>query len=216
MRLGPESMSGLGSPSPELEAMAEPAQTTVTRLLEALEGGDRAALDQLFPLVYDELRALARLQRRRWEGDYTLNTTGLVHELYLKLADQARVGVEGRAHFYALAGKAMRHILSNYARKRRAKKRGGAATILPLDEGRLLSGEAVLSEDGVELLIRLDQALSRLEEIDPRRGSVVECRFYGGMSVPDTANAIGISPRTVKRDWAVAQAWLHREMKRRL
>lgn len=194
--------------------MAEPAQTTVTRLLEALEGGDRTALDELFPLLYDELRSLAQLQRRRWDGDYTLNTTALVHELYLKLADQQRVGVEGRAHFYALAGKAMRHILSNYARMRRAKKRGGASLNLPLEEAKLLSDKEVsLSEEQVELLALLDDALRRLGRVDPRRGRVVECRFYGGMSIPDTATVLGISPRTVKRDWSVAQAWLHREMK---
>jgi len=194
--------------------MAEPAQTTVTRLIEALEGGDRTALDELFPLLYDELRSLAQLQRRRWDGDYTLNTTALVHELYLKLADQQRVGVEGRAHFYALAGKAMRHILSNYARMRRAKKRGGGSLSLPLEEAKLLSDKEVsLSEEQVELLALLDDALRRLERVDPRRGRVVECRFYGGMSIPDTATVLGISPRTVKRDWSVAQAWLHREMK---
>lgn len=195
--------------------MLEPAQaTTVARLLEALEGGDRSALDELFPLLYDELRALAGLQRSRWHGSETINTTALVHELYIKLADQKRVGVEGRAHFYALAGKAMRQILSNHARMRRAKKRGGMSLKLPLDEAKLLPSRGVsLSEDQAELLIMLNDALSRLERVDPRRGRVVECRFYGGMSIPDTAIALGISQRTVKRDWAVAQAWLHREMK---
>lgn len=197
--------------------MAEPAQTTVSRLLESVEGGDRAALGELFSLLYDELRGLARLQRRRWDGDETIDTTALVHELYLKLADQERVGAGGRAHFYALAGKAMRHILSNYARRRRAKKRGGTLIQLPLDEAKLLPGrEIALSEEQAELLVVLDEALSRLEEVDPRRGRVVECRFYGGMSIPDTAVALGISPRTVKRDWAVAQAWLHRDLKARL
>lgn len=195
--------------------MAEPVETTVTRLLEALDGGDHAALDELFPILYEELRSLAHLQRRRWHGDDTLNTTALVHELYLKLADQNRVGVEGRAHFYALAGKAMRHILSNYARRRRAKKRGSGSLKLPLDEAKLVAGEKItLSEEQAELLAALDDALNRLEQVDPRRGSVVECRFYGGMSIPDTAAALGISPRTVKRDWVVAQAWLHRELRR--
>lgn len=194
--------------------MAEPAQTTVTRLLEALEGGERAALDELFPLLYDELRALAGLQRSRWHGNETINTTALVHELYIKLADQKRVGVEGRAHFYALAGKAMRQILSNHARMQRAKKRGGMSLKLPLDEAKVLPDKGVsFSHEQAELLIMLNDALSRLERDDPRRGRVVECRFYGGMSIPDTAIALGISPRTVKRDWAVAQAWLHREMK---
>lgn len=197
--------------------MAEPAQTTVTRLLESVEGGDRAALDELFSLLYDELRGLARQQRHRWNGDDTLDTTALVHELYVKLADQERVSARGRAHFYALAGKAMRHILSNYARRRRAKKRGGTAIRFPLAEEKLLpTGGVSLSEEQVELLVALDDALSRLEEVDPRRGRVVECRFYGGMTIPDTATALGISQRTVKRDWAVAQAWLHRDLKTRL
>jgi RNA polymerase sigma factor (TIGR02999 family) len=196
--------------------MEEPAQTTVTRLLVALEGGDRAVLDEIFPRLYDELRGLAHLQRHRWDGDYTLNTTALVHELYLKLVDQDRVGVKSRLHFHALAGKAMRHILSNYARAARTKKRGGGSCKLSLDEARMIAErDSVLSEGDAELLCMLDDSLSRLEQLDPRRGQVVECRFYGGMSIPETADALGVSPRTVKRDWTVAQAWLHRELKNR-
>lgn len=195
--------------------MREPVETRVTYLLEELERGHRGALDELFPLLYDELHAIAHLQRSRWQGDATLNTTALVHELYVKLADKERVGTQGRAHFYALASKAMRHILSNYARKKRAKKRGGHWVKLPLDEAKLLAGEEItFSADQAELLSLLDDALNRMEQVDPRRARVVECRFYGGMTIPDTAAALEISPRTVKRDWAVAQAWLHREMKK--
>lgn len=195
--------------------MAETARTTVTRLLEALEEGDRTALDDLFPLLYDELQSLARMQRRRWHGDHTLNTTALVHEAYLKLADQKRIGTAGRNHFCALAGKAMRHILSNYARSRRAQKRGGASIVVPYNDAELPPGTtASLSAENCELVFELDEAMKRLEKIDPRRARVVECRFYAGMSVPDTATALGVSPRTVKRDWALAQAWLHREITR--
>ncbi len=193
--------------------MAESAESTVTRLLNALEGGDQNALDELFPIIYGELRAIAHLQRTRWHGENTINTTALVHELYLKLADQDRVRVGGRAHFYALAGRAMRQILSNYARAQRAQKRGGGSSPVSLREAAIVpKGAIALSGEEAVLLSRLDEALDRLERVDPRRCRVVECRFYGGMSIPDTATALGISPTTVKRDWAVAQAWLHREL----
>ncbi len=188
-------------------------QTTVSRLLEALDSGSREALDELFPLVYDQLRSLAHRERGRWSGDATLTTTALVHELYLKLSEQTRVSAESRAHLYALAAKAMRHILSNYSRQRRAVKRGGAAVVLTLDESRLFADDEG-TEAQATLLICIDDALSRLAEVHPRRARVVECRFFGGMSVPDTASALGISPRTVKRDWALAQTWLHRELRK--
>jgi RNA polymerase sigma factor (TIGR02999 family) len=186
----------------------------VARLLGQMRGGDDAAVDQLFALLYGELKELARRQRQRWRDDYTLNTTALVHEAYLKLVDQASVDVESRAHFSALAARAMRHILCNYARDRRALKRGGGLERLPLDERAVLAGPSAASPEPAERLVALDEALSRLEKVDPRQGRVVECRFFGGLTVEETATAIGISPRTVKRDWAVAQAWLNREMTR--
>jgi RNA polymerase sigma factor (TIGR02999 family) len=201
-----------GNQGPPRDRVGEQTQTTVSRLLEALDDGDRDALDELFPLVYDQLRTLAHRQRRRWDGDTTLTTTALVHELYIKLAEQTRVSAESRAHLYALAGKAMRHILSNYSRQRRAQKRGGTAVTLPLEETKLLS-DSDSAEAQAVLLATIDDALGRLEQVHPRRARVVECRFYGGMSIPDTAKALGISPRTVKRDWTVAQAWLHRELR---
>lgn len=203
-----------GSPRADVDAtMTDFAAGTVTRLLNALEGGDRSALDELFPIVYGELREVAHLQRTRWHGENTINTTALVHELYLKLADQDRVLVGGRAHFYALAGRAMRQILSNYARAHRTQKRGGGSEPVSLREAAVVpEGDVTLSAEDALLLSRLEDALKRLERVDHRRCRVVECRFYGGMSIPDTATALNVSPTTVKRDWAVAQAWLHREL----
>jgi RNA polymerase sigma factor (TIGR02999 family) len=177
-----------------------------------LRDGSAAAVDDLFALLYEELRELAHLQRHRWRDDYTLDTTGLVHEAYLKLVGQEVPEVESRAHFFALASRAMRHILCNYARDRRTLKRGGALERLPLDEGAALEAQANPASEAVETLLALDEALTRLEQVDPRRSKVVECRFFGGLTVEETAASMGVSPRTVKRDWAVAQAWLHRDM----
>jgi RNA polymerase sigma factor (TIGR02999 family) len=189
------------------------SQATVTQLLGRLHDGDRAALDALLPLVYDELHALARRQRRRWRGDYTLHTTALVHEAYLKLADQERLGAESRAHFFAIASKAMRHLLCNYARDRRRQKRGGDVPKLSLNEARAVSDVGPdLSDEQADTLAALDDALRRLETHDERQGRLVECRFFGGMTIADTAEALGVSPATVKRDWVLAQAWLHREL----
>ncbi len=190
----------------------EQTQSTVTRLLGEVRDGDPRALGELFGLVYDELQLLARRQRRRWNGDYTLNTNALVHEVYLKLVDRSRIGVEGRAHFFALASRAMRHVLCNYARGKRAQKRGGDRRRVPLEEVQLPADGAGPPEEPSDLLAALDDALRRLEELEPRQGKVVECRFFGGMTVEETATALGVSPRTVKRDYAVAQAWLHREL----
>lgn len=187
-------------------------QTEVTRLLGEVQDGDRAALDRLFALVYEELQVLARRQRQKWQGNYTLDTTALVHEAYVKLVDQSRIDVESRAHFHAFAARAMRHILCNYARERNAKKRGGAVEKVSLNEMRLPGKGAAFSIEQSEMLAALDDALERLEQVDPRQSKVVECRFFGGMTIVETAAALEISPRTVKRDWAVAQAWLHREI----
>jgi RNA polymerase sigma factor (TIGR02999 family) len=186
----------------------------VARLLDQLQGGDDAAVDQLFALLYEELKELAHRQRLRWRDDHTLNTTALVHEAYLKLVGQAALEVQSRAHFAALAARAMRHILCNHARDRRALKRGGGLDPLPLDERALLAAPSSPSPEPAQRLVALDDALRRLEKVDPRQSQVVECRFFGGLTVEETATAIGVSPRTVKRDWAVAQAWLNREMTR--
>jgi RNA polymerase sigma factor (TIGR02999 family) len=192
------------------------APSTITGLLNAVERGDREALSALFPLVYDALSVLAHQQRQRWHGDLTLNTTALVHEVYLKVVDQDRLAVEGRAHFFAVAATAMRHILCNYARDRSRKKRGGGAQHVPLEPWHDLAVEIRLSDDQIDTLSALDESLRGLERMAERQARVVECRFFGGMSVEDTATALGISPRTVKRDWTFAQAWLRREMQLKL
>lgn len=173
--------------------------------------GDRDALDRLFGLVYQELHALAHRHRQRWQGDHTLNTTALVHETYLKLARQERLGTENRAHFLALAAEAIRHILCNYARGRGALKRGGDLARVTYDE-ELPGLDPRTVSDPAATLLALDDALLRLEQLDPRLRRLVECRFFGGMTVEETAAATGLSPRTVKRDWVLAQAWLYREI----
>ena len=188
---------------------------SVTRLLHEARAGAPEAPDALFAHVYDELVVLARRQRARWTGDDTLDTRALVHEAYLKLVDGEQIGAEGRAHFFALAAKAMRHILSNYARDRRRLKRGGSAPHVGLDDAPTLAGPASdLVADHADTLVALDEALARFEAVSPRQARVVECRFYGQMSVEETAAALDVSPATVKRDWTLAQAWLHREVER--
>jgi RNA polymerase sigma factor (TIGR02999 family) len=195
--------------------MGQATRAEVTPLLEALQRGDRAALGRLVPLVYDELRAVAHRQRRRWKGDHTLDTTALVHEAYLKLADQSRTGWESRAHFLAAAATAMRHILINYSRDRRAQKRGGDAPKLSVEElADRLQGEVVLSDDNLDLLVTLDAALNALERVNARQSRIVECRFFGGMTIEETAVALGISTATVSRGWALAQVRLYQELQR--
>lgn len=174
---------------------------------------EREALNVLFPLVYEELSRLAHRQRRRWDGNLTLTTTGLVHEAYLKLAGQRQLPTGDRAHFLAIAATAMRHILCNYARDRRRQKRGGGRPHVTLEPAEHAEATVLeLSDDQTDRLARLDEALGRFERIAERQCRVVECRFFGGMSVEETAAALGVSPRSVKRDWAFARAWLLREM----
>jgi RNA polymerase sigma factor (TIGR02999 family) len=168
----------------------------------------------LFALVYDELHALAHRQRRRWQGDHTLNTTALVHEAYVKLVAQKRIDLESRTHFLAFASRAMRHIVCNHARASGTRKRGGGLERLSLDSMDLPAGAASAAGEDADALLALDDALRRLEEVAPRQSRVVECRFFGGLTVEETAAALGISPRTVRRDWQLAQAWLHREIER--
>lgn len=192
--------------------MAEPIETTVTRLLEQLDGGHRSALDQLFPLVYGELRALAHSHRQRWYGDQTLGTTALVHEAYLKLVGQQRLDARNRAHFLAVAAKAMRHILSNYAEARRRLKRGGGMQRVSLEAMDAVPDALALSDNEAEALDALDVALRKLEQTNARLSRVVECRFFAGMSIADTAAALDSSPATIKRDWVLARAWLYREV----
>jgi RNA polymerase sigma factor (TIGR02999 family) len=192
--------------------MPEPANVTV--LLHALRDGDRQALDRLFPLVYRELHDRAHQERRRLGGHATMNTTALVHEAYLKLAKQPDGDYASRAHFYAVAAKAMRHIFLDYAKRRTAVKRGGANAPVSLDDALPdADGYAALPDFGLEEaqeVLRLNRAL---EQLEPRHAHVVECRFFGGMSVEDTAAALGVSPATVKRDWVSARIALWNKLR---
>lgn len=195
--------------------MQHPDQATVTHLLDAIRAGNHEALNALFPLVYQELHAQAQAQRRRWHGNHTVNTTALVHEAYLKLVDQTQIPWQSRAHFFGVAARAMRHILIDYAKRSRRKKRGGDAHKIPFDavEGAVAAPDIPLDlGDRADAFVALDEALQRLARISERQCRVVECRFFGGMTIPDTAAALGISPATTKRDWVLAQAWLYREL----
>lgn len=190
------------------------SQPTIARLLDALRHGDPAALDSVVAILYDELRLLARRQRRHWQGDHTLDTTALVHEAYLKLAQQKRITTESRTQFLALASRAMRHILCNYAEERRSQKRGGNLARISLREVALPVCDGLAGEDdAAEVLYAMHGALERLEASHPRSCQVVECRFFGGLTNEETADALGLSLRTVKRDWVFARAWLNRELR---
>lgn len=204
----------MGSGAPEISGSR---QETVTRLLLELKAGDRGAFDDLFPLVYDQLRQAAEWERRRWQGDETLNTTALVHETYLKLSGQAALDWQCRSHFLSVASRAMRQILINYAKAKKAEKRGGRRRQVSLHEIEASLAEAVdPSEARDEAMVALDESLRRLEAIDERQSRIVECRFFGGMTIRETAEAIGIAPATVKRGWATAQAWLYRDLEQTL
>lgn len=190
---------------------------TVTRLLQELRTGNRAVFSELLPRIYDELHELARRQRRHWVGNETMNPTALVHEAYLRLVEQSAPQWVSRPHFLAVAATAMRQILLDYAKRMHAAKRGGGQQPVPLHEvEEALRSAGDLSEAGTEALLALDDALRRLEMQDRRQSRIVECRFFGGMTIEETAEALGISPATVSRGWAVAQAWLYRELKQAL
>ena len=176
----------------------------ITQLLVAAAGGDPEAMDEVFVSVYPRLRKIARARRRSWHGNPTLNTTALIHEAYLKVGSSSRF--ENRGHFFAVASKAMRQVLINYAEQKKAAKRGGGNRDVTLVEG------SAVSDDAVDEIIILDQALSRLEALSGRQSQVVECLFFGGLNIAETAEALEISPATVKRDWSTARAWLYREM----
>lgn len=179
----------------------------VTELLVAARHGDLAAFDELFPLVYDVLRRLAHRRLAGERADHTLATTELVHEAYLKLVRLDRIEWQNRAHFLAVAARAMRNILVDYALRRKTEKRGGALVRVTLED-HLAIEEAGSQSD----VLAVHAALERLERIDERQGRVVECRFFAGMSIEETAEALGVSPASVKRDWALARAWLNREL----
>jgi RNA polymerase sigma factor (TIGR02999 family) len=163
-------------------------------------------MERIFPLIYDELQRIARRHIAREDTGHTLGATALVHKAYIRLVDQTQVQWRDRNHFYAVASRAMRHILVDHARRRKAIKRGGATRPVTLEEG------AVAVEERTEMLIALDQALTRLERLDERLCRVVEYRFFGGLSELETAAALGVTDRTVRRDWTRAKAWLYREL----
>lgn len=183
----------------------------ITRLLGQLDdprGGDRTAvLERLMPLVYGELKILARANRYRWNGVESPGTTSLVHEAYLKLADHSRAEFANRRQFYALASTAMRTILIDNARWHSRQKRGGGRSAAPLEESTLVSAER--SDE----LLALDEALSRLENSEPRLARIVECRCFGGLTVDETAEALDVSSATVKRGWSLARTWLYRALR---
>jgi RNA polymerase sigma-70 factor, ECF subfamily len=185
----------------------ESPSSDVTVLLSELSRGNEEAADKLVPLVYSELKRLARSYMRRERPEHTLQATALVHEAYLKLVRQHDVNWQSRSHFFGIAAQLMRRILIDHARGHLREKRGGANHAVPLDDA------LVFSPEHSEELVRLDEALVRLSRFDERQGKIVELRFFGGLSVEETAEYLGISPKTVKRDWAVAKAWLHGELK---
>ena len=188
------------------EGASAPAQHDVTRLLQAWGEGDESALEQLMPLVYQELHRLAHRYMAGEQPGQTLQTTALVHEVYIRLVDVNRVDWQDRAHFYALCARMMRRILIDFARSRAYQKRGGGAVHVQLDEA------LTVSAAGGSELVEVDNALQRLSAVDARKSQVVELRFFGGLSVEETAVALKVSPETVMRDWRLARAWLTREL----
>jgi RNA polymerase sigma factor (TIGR02999 family) len=191
---------------PGFDPMPTPPPRDVTRLLLAWNGGDEAALAQLMPLVYAELRRLARRHLRGERGGHTLQTTALVNEAYLRLIDAGQVRWQNRAHFFAVSARLIRRILVDNARARDTRKRGGAARRVALDEALVVGCEP--DDD----LMALDEALRALTDLDARKGQVVELRFFGGLTVEESAEVLQVSPETVRRDWRLARAWLHRRL----
>jgi RNA polymerase sigma factor (TIGR02999 family) len=179
-----------------------PEKTDITQLLNKAQDGDKNALDELLPLVYNELRAVAGNQLKTERGDHTLQATALVHEAYLRLLDQHTIDWRNRAHFFGLAAEMMRRILVNYAVERKAQKRGLGAPRIALDD-------AVSYADEREMdLVLLDENLKRLAEFDKTQAKIVELKFFGGLTIEETAEVLGISPSTVTREWRMAKSWL--------
>lgn len=190
-----------------ISKMSDPGNKDITKLLDAWSGGDGEALEELMPLVYEELHRMAKIYMHSQPSGHTLQTTALIHEAYLKLAHQKDKRWQNRAHFFAVAARAMRHILVNYANARKTQKRGGAAEkIVSLD-----NIPPVSSERAAEV-VALNDALENLFTVDERKARVVELRYFGGLSVEETAEVLKISPETVTRDWSFAKIWLLREL----
>jgi RNA polymerase sigma factor (TIGR02999 family) len=183
-----------------------PERQDITQILGRLEHGDEAGINELLPLVYDPLKRLAYKQLQAERADHTLNATALVHEAYLKLVDQRSVTWQNRAHFFAVAARAMRRILIDYARGRQAEKRGGGQPLVTFND------EAVAREARSEELLAIDESLNRLAEIDERQAAIVEYKFFGGLTHEEIAEVLGVSIQTVHRDWRFARAWLARRL----
>jgi RNA polymerase sigma-70 factor, ECF subfamily len=192
-----------------MEQTGPDEKQNITQLLSAWSAGSPEALDKLMPLVYEELHRQAARFLHRERTDHTLQTTALIHEAYLKLVDQREVNWESRTHFFAIAATLMRRIMVDYARTKNREKRGGDYLKLPLEEAELVAGK----EKSVDLMA-LDEALTKLEKIDRRQARVVELRYFGDLTLEETAAALKISRTTVAEDWAMAKAWLYRELKR--
>ncbi|MEP6716337.1 MAG: sigma-70 family RNA polymerase sigma factor [Terriglobia bacterium] len=179
----------------------------VTQLLGQLRAGNHEVANQLIPLIYDQLRRIAGAQMGRERPGHTLQATAVVHEAYMRLAGEQDVPWQNRAHFFAIAAKTMRRVLLDYARQRHAEKRGGeGAHKVELD------AEILVGDDRIEDVVAIDEVLGRLSEMDPQQGQIVELRFFAGLDVDETAEVLGISASTVKREWRMAKAWLQREM----
>ncbi len=187
-------------------SMSKHPTEEITQLLLAWGKGDEGAFDRLMPLVYDEMRKIARRYMSRQRPDHTLQTTALVNEAYLRLIDSSKVQWQNRAHFYAISAQLMRRILVDFARARTNQKRGGGAQKVVLDEALTIT-----SEPGADL-IALDDALNELAKLDRRQSQIVELRYFGGLSEDETAEILDISARTVRRDWSLARAWLYRQL----
>ena len=190
-----------------MKPLTTPGPHEVTKLLKQWSEGDQTALDQLIPLVHDELHRLARHHMRREGPGHILQTSALINEAYLRLVDQPQIRWENRAHFFGIAARLMRRILVDEARRRDSAKRGGSLIQVPLDEATSVAQEQAAN------VAALDEALQRLETIDARQGQIVELRFFGGLNIEQTADVLKVSPGTVMRDWTFARAWLRNEMK---
>ncbi len=188
--------------------MPQPPAHDVTQLLIAWSDGDKSALDKLMPLVYEELRRLAHHYMSRERAGHTLQTTALINDAYLRLVNRKSVHWQNRAHFFAICAQLMRTILVDHARARGYKKRGGGARPVELDEA------MVVSQERAAEVVALDEALTELEALDPKQGRIVELRFFGGLSIEETAKVLHLSPATIKREWSTAKAWLYRELNR--
>ncbi|MDQ6785486.1 MAG: sigma-70 family RNA polymerase sigma factor [Acidobacteriota bacterium] len=186
--------------------MSDKAESEVTKILQEWRGGDTSAAERLFPLVYEELRRQARRHLSLERSDHTLQPTALVHEAYLKMIDQTILSVENRTHFFGIASRIMRQILVDYARQHNAEKRGGSAQRFSIED------IEILPEQSAADLLELDEALQRLEAIDERKCRVVDMRFFGGLKEKEIAEVLGVTEKTVRRDWQFAKLWLYREL----